>query len=412
MNSAFRLLTKVGSIAVVAIVAAATIPSRTFRDRHVQESVVAGSPHDFMIVRHLKISGTNEQIGAELAKIAVSRHGYKPGFADLALANKRRVWFETSFPVIAERATGVKDVLKTSNLDPFDLSYDLLNQPGCSTVFYPGPFTWNNHPILSRNYDFSTKTYAEMTGRESGPKDRAFTADPYILELHPTKGYATLAVVSYDLLMGCVDGMNDKGLTVALLADDISRGAKPTHGAQPGLGEIEIPRFLLETCVTVDDAIKATKDLRRYYSFIPCHYIVGDANGNSCVIEWSIPENKWSAVKGDGKPQIVTNHLVSQFPNRASFPDDPRPSGSFNRFCRMQDQVSGVDGELGLDQIKAINQSVAAGPSISRDPKNGRTLWHSVYDLKAKTLEVSFYLGESTDGTGHVRKSPYLTFKL
>ena len=39
---------------------------------------------------------------------------------------------------------------------------------------------------------------------------------PYVVELYPDSGYATLAVVCFDL-MGVVDGINSEGLTIALL---------------------------------------------------------------------------------------------------------------------------------------------------------------------------------------------------
>ena len=33
------------------------------------------------------------------------------------------------------------------------------------------------------------------------------TARPYLLELHPDRGYASIAMVSYDMLSGVLDGM-------------------------------------------------------------------------------------------------------------------------------------------------------------------------------------------------------------
>ncbi len=43
-----------------------------------------------------------------------------------------------------------------------------------------------------------------------------------------------------------------------------------------------------------------------------------------------------------------------------------------------------------------------------------RTLWHSLYDQAAGTVEFSFYLGESenADGTLRERRSDYLEFAL
>jgi hypothetical protein len=45
---------------------------------------------------------------------------------------------------------------------------------------------------------------------------------------------------------------------------------------------------------------------------------------------------------------------------------------------------------------------------------NARTVWHSLYDQQAGTLEVSFYLGEEVhaDGTRRERRSDYLKVAL
>jgi hypothetical protein len=40
----------------------------------------------------------------------------------------------------------------------------------------------------------------------------------------------------------------------------------------------------------------------------------------------------------------------------------------------------------------------------------GRTVWHSVYDLDERRVEVKFYFGESADG--HSRYSEYQRFRL
>jgi hypothetical protein len=42
-----------------------------------QDRVIAGGPEDFMEVRHLVLTGTNEEIGGALATIAIERFGLK-----------------------------------------------------------------------------------------------------------------------------------------------------------------------------------------------------------------------------------------------------------------------------------------------------------------------------------------------
>ena len=40
----------------------------------------------------------------------------------------------------------------------------------------------------------------------------------------------------------------------------------------------------------------------------------------------------------------------------------------------------------------------------------GRTIWHAVYDIDARSIDVSYYLGDNEDGTD--RRSEYRSFQL
>ena len=75
--------------------------------------------------------------------------------------------------------------------------------------------------------------------------------------------------------------------------------------------------------------------------------------------------------------------------------------------------------------MKANNDSVnfhSVHSALSADPAErdqadavrARTVWHSLYDQQARTVEVSFFLADETepDGTRHERRSDYLTFAL
>ena len=41
-----------------------------------------------------------------------------------------------------------------------------------------------------------------------------------------------------------------------------------------------------------------------------------------------------------------------------------------------------------------------------------RTLWHSLYDLDARSLDVSFYLGEENSPGRPTRRSDFFKFRL
>jgi predicted choloylglycine hydrolase len=396
--------------------ARASAPSFKF-----SEKVLAGSDNDFMVVRHLQLEGSNREIGKKLAQIAKTRHRTKLGEADPSVNQARKAFFEKHYPIAVQRAKGAVEEYgadwSNPKLDPFGLGYDLLDSPGCSTVYYPPGRTADGHAVLSRNYDFSTRTFAEIIGMPAERSSRPFTGDPYVIEVHPDKGYPSLYICSYDLLMGGIDGMNSKGLSVALLADDKSPGAQATHTVQAGLGELEVPRFVLDNCATVDEAKAALKEASYYYSFVPCHYIIADRSGKSFVWEHTIEGNNPKIVDGGGKTQIVTNHLLSDFPAVKESEREPFPAGTFYRYCTLQAEIDKRKGKLSMDDIKAINGEVQAGPHMNGaqarpDPRPGRTLWHAIYDLHALTLDVSFYMGEQPGAPKGQRRTGYLHLSL
>jgi len=381
-----------------------------FRDANLTESAVVGGPNDLMTVRHLKLRGTNEEIGRALAGLARSRHRVRLSKSSQLAA--RREFYRTSYPAMHDRGRGVARAFgenpDRSELDPFELGYNLDVAPACSTVFYPGSATDSGHAVLSRNYDFSTGTYGEITGRPSPPGARSMTGDPYVIDLRPDQGIPSLYLGSYDLLAGCIDGMNAEGLCVALLANDFEAG-QPTRGSRPGVGEIELPLYLLDNCRNVDEARAALEILPVYYSFTGCHYIVGDRKGRSFVFEYAPDLSKRYFVEGKGQTQVVTNHPLHRFEKEPMPGEDPE-YGSFSRYRRLQKEIA-ERGKMSDADIKATNACVMARftPPGANGRPLGRTLWHSVYDLEARTLEVDFYLGEER---GSQRRSGYRKFSL
>lgn len=378
-----------------------------------EEKLVAGGASDTLNVRHLKLKGSNREIGREIARIATERHRFKPTKAsDKLLTRVRRDYVAKNYPPMYERMKGVADHLKVDlegDYDLFGIGYNLDLSIGCSTVFYPPSYSQNGHGILSRNYDFTTSSFAELVGAPKPTGARSMTGDPYVIEMYPDRGYPSLYVCAYDLLVGCIDGINSEGLTVALLADDESNGKyqmEPTGANQVGFGEIEITRFLLDTCSCVEDAKQALLSAKQYYSFIPCHYIIADRHGKSFVWEYSYAHNKEHIIDGSDKPQVVTNHPLHRYLT-AALPDDQHQLGTYNRYKSLSSKAS---GKLSLEQIVENNCTVAVNDKQQGTPH--RTLWHSVYDTEDRSASIDFYLAEDEKGKNGQKRSGYLKFKL
>ncbi|MDQ3897027.1 MAG: C45 family autoproteolytic acyltransferase/hydrolase [Actinomycetota bacterium] len=375
-----------------------------------REGIVAGGPDDYLEVRHVVVRGTNRQIGEELALLARDRHGVVPARGGEPLVTRaRRRWYQREWPAHYERMRGVADV---HGVDVHDDTVELgllpwLGSPavGCSVAWLPPAVTATGHPTHSRNYDFPTGTLTEILGGEAQPGELPMTARPYVVETRPTNGGpACLFVCAYELLGGCIDGVNEEGLVVALLADDESGSGDATLAPAVGLNEIQLLRFVLETCVDTCEAREALLSAKQHFMFLPCHFLVADARGDSFV--WERTGSREYVVDGGGGVQVVTNHLLHGRPSLADLPPDDGPSATYARARRLTEAVTARTAPLSTGDIEAAHACVHR-----EDPGSPtRTLWHGIYDAADRTLDVSFYLGDAPDGG--VRRSPYLSFGL
>ena len=381
------------------------------------EHQVAGGPDDFMIVRHLRLKGTNRDIGHKLGEIAKQRHQVILEPLSPVMARARRDYFERNYPVHFSRGVGAAEAFgqdfTTTTLDVFAAWLNIDLAPACSTVYYPPSFTSSGHAVLSRNYDFTTARWSQLARLPGIEGARPFTSDVYVVEVYPNEGFPSLFVTCYDLVGGAMDGVNSEGLSVALLADDTGSLRDPA-GTQAGLHEVQVVRFLLDNCATVDDAKSALHSAKQYYSFTPTHYIIGDRSGKSFIWEYSRAHNKEYVTDGPGEPQIITNHPVHKYKNLDDMPKESDPQSSYERMRRLHARIAEAKEKWSTDWIKETNLCVAAevGKAQPRGAVVGRTLWHALYDLTDNSMQIDFYLGDDEASPNKQKRSGYQTFKL
>ena len=266
--------------------------------RHLETTTLLDRGRDGLLtVRHLRTSGSNRQIGQLMARAALSAHGADAGphgAPDPMVQRTRQRWFSLHHPVLSERMRGIGDVF---GVDPGDDRWDLGRlgpieaSPGCSAVFHPGHRTATGGALLGRNFDFPTGTYSDITGAPRRAGERPLAAEVWVTELRPDHGYATIVVGIMDMLGG-MDGLNQEGLAVTLLADNESPAPEPSVVPQVGISEQQVVRYLLETCRNVDEAKQALLMAKQYYIFVPCHFLVADRSGRSFVWEYSRGHNR------------------------------------------------------------------------------------------------------------------------
>jgi hypothetical protein len=386
-----------------------------------QERVIAGGPKDFMEVRHVVLRGTNAEIGRALAAIAKERYQFALEETPDRFRNRvLRKYLEKNYPILHERMRGVASAFgKQVDDDRWDftaLGY-LLGLPGCSVVHCPPGITVDGKSIVSRNYEYPTGT---LINTRPKPGELPANARPYLIEMHPDRGYPSMALCTFDLLSGVIDGINSEGLTVAMLTDgEIAEkfGLDIPQEVSVGLDVQQVLRLLLDTCATVEEAKEALLTTKQHYSYLPNHFLIADRHGHAFVWELSHTRNREYIIENPGKPLVTTNlslhrHLVDGKP-----PPADQMKDVCTRYCRLTEQLAARKEKLTTDIIKATHSVAdAVEPQPKAGPPPTRTLWHALYFPEQRKIQVSFYLGEEPHmkeaGNVQIRRSDYIELTL
>ena len=385
-----------------------------------EDRVIAGSRKDSIEVRRLVLAGSNEEIGRTLARIARERYQVKAEASqDRLITAAQRRYIEKNFPILHERMRGVAaefdkrwgdDAWNHSMLGFMEL------RAGCSVFYLPAQFTELGTGIVSRDYDFTTGgLFGPLPPGRLHP-----TARPYLVELHPDRGYASVAMVAYDLLSGVLDGMNSEGLTVALLADDELLNKfkmEPTGGPAVGLGVLQMLRLLLDTCGTVGEAKEALLQTKQYYEVVPVHYLIADRFGSAFIWEFSHAHNKEYIIENPDRPLITTNFSLHRYLSKNRPPSAEQVKKVCPRYCTLTEQLAAHSGKMSVDFIKATHKQVDAVRAQNVAGKaTERTFWHALYYPEQRRVQISYYLRDEPeaeqDGKVRIVRSDYIEFPL
>lgn len=386
-----------------------------------QDHIVAGSPKDSMEVRHLVLQGSNEAIGHTLTQLATERYRVRPQPSlDPLRTRAQRRYIEKNYPILYDRMKGVAAAFGHSLEDDAwnhsDLGFTNLIA-GCSVLYFPPRLTTAGAGIVSRDYDFTT---GSMRFGPLAPGELHPTARPYLLELHPDRGYASLSMVAYDLLSGVLDGINSEGLTVALLADDELFNKfqmEPTHAPAAGLGALQTLRLLLDTCANVEEAKEMLLQTKQYYEFIQVHYLIADRFGKSFIWEFSHAHNKEYIIENPGQPLVTTNFSLHRYLENGKLPSADKIKTVCPRYCLLTEQLTAHSGKISEGFIKETHKKVdAVAPKSSPLHPPGRTFWHALYFPEERRMQINFYLRDEPvpdqPGKERIVRSEYLEFRL
>jgi len=241
---------------------------------------------------------------------------------------------------------------------------------GCSSFGAWDEYTSDSSLLIGRNFDFYV-----------GDK---FSDNKIVLFCKPTEGNK-FAMITWAGFMGCVSGMNDKGITVTINA---AKSDIPTGSATP---ISLLAREILQYANTIDDAYAIAKKRK---TFVSESLMIGSgAEHQTALIEKS--PYKTALYKTDKHELLCTNHYQSDsFKNDKNNIANIATSASEYRYERLEELLKqnpkldylsiakilrdqkGKNGkDIGMGNEKAMNQLIAHHSIIFQPEK--RRFWIS-----------------------------------
>lgn len=395
------------------------------------QQILPYSEEDYISLRHLVVAGSDHEIGRHLAELGRSDYGVTlRRYEAPVYARARSDYFEALWRAMADRMRGVAEAfdvdVDTTDLDLSYLKYD-LGGSGCSAVFIPPSLSADGHPMVGRNYDWYTSTNSELQGHTPQPGELPFNKRSYALEMRPGEGHSFLGLGGTDLLNPWLDGINDAGLFVTVLADPYGpHSPLPWGGGRDsGLGQTQVPGLVLQACETVDDAKRVLLRHKIFTGANALHYLIADAAGAATVFE--IDHDTGEFVFTDASPDapfVVTNHPLHTYPTPDTYPsvEPTAEHNTFNRMSMLKDAIGRHEGKYTRDDLQALVDGVTCAfvdqklARVNVASCTERTLWTHTTDLAARDIRALFYLGdtEPIPGTNHMgtRRSEPITLAL
>ena len=252
-------------------------------------------------------------------------------------------------------------------------------QFGCSAFTIPGE---DGHILMGRNYDFKNDSSAMLVycTPKNGYKSVALAALDNISANQADAGTAKkLACLTAPFI--CLDGMNEKGVSIAVLTLD-SEPVNQDTGRQKIFTTLAI-RLVLDRAATTQEAV----DLLRGYDMFATsgrdyHFYITDASGDGRVVEYD-PDDAARALV-DTKMDAITN-FFGMYSDRV---EPNQKNGIYGHGKERYNAIMEVldAGRTGTEAAWDALQAAAQEPNPEDVTSN--TQWSLVYDDTALTAQI------------------------
>jgi predicted choloylglycine hydrolase len=294
----------------------------------------------------LVVEGTPEEMGEQAATLG---HQAAVGIMAFPQAYLKSKGLEATWPLVLWFAKSLVPQFPPDHLKELDTIVkkvgidrdlaivgntftDLKKLGGCSALIIEPTCSANKKPLFGRNLDYPTL---------------GFLHEYSLLTIYRPRGKHAFASIGFPGFIGCLSGMNDAGLALAVLEVEATKDG--SLGFDPkGVPYALSYRRVLEECATLGEAEKLLRSLKRttYTNLAIC-----DVNGGAV---FEMTPKSFVVRRSENGFCACTNH----FRSKELAKDVQCPRYEILSTCRECEQVN-------LDQIRKLLATV--GPRSQAD---------------------------------------------
>lgn len=238
---------------------------------------------------------------------------------------------------------------------------------------------------MGRNYDFSLDTSSMLVycTPKDGYKSMAFAALDNVSANVPDESIKS-KLASLTAPFVCLDGINEKGVSIAVLTLD----SEPVHQntGKPVIFTSLAIRLVLDRAATTEEAVELLKS----YDMMAVagrdyHFYINDASGDCRVIEYDIEGEPRELI--DTQSEAVTNFFIRH-------KDEVRPNQKNGIYGHGKERYDAVMNVLDKEKGNYTNDTVwKALKTAAQDPNpddiTSNTQWSISYNNTELTAEIA-----------------------
>ena len=224
--------------------------------------------------------------------------------------------------------------------------------------------------IYGRNWDFSYSPGMQVVTRPKNGYASVSTANLAFVgfsEDNLPSGLNLNSLLALAAPFVPIDGMNEKGVAMALLA--VPESEPPFDENKVMLNTTTAIRLVLDKAATVDEAVGLLRQYNIYFSQgIDSQYLIGDASGKSVLVEYY--DGGLQVVTTDEDYQVASNFIAYNGVNIGEGYNE------FERYDRVKEAIDSNGGVLSVEQSVALLAEV--GITYNGEDK---LEWTAIYNL-------------------------------